>query len=88
MITNPNKHVWSILQDLYLLVKHETDLPESAANGVESQGLDEGVRASEIIEQSRNCLASVNLPGTKCECGADLSWTPKQVTACGNCDLQ
>ncbi len=42
------------LNDLYLLVKHETNLPESAANGVESHGLDEGiVRASEIIEKAR-----------------------------------
>ena len=89
MITNPNKRVWSVLQDLYLLVKHETGLPESAANGVESQGLDEGIiRASEIIEQVHNCLASVNPSGTKCKCGVDLSWTLKQVTACGNCDLQ
>ena len=42
------------LNNLYLLVKHETNLPESAANGVESQGLDEGiVRASDIIERAR-----------------------------------
>ena len=45
------------LNDLYLLVKHETNLPESAANGVESQGLDEGiVRASDIMEEVRVCL--------------------------------
>ena len=42
------------LRNLYLLVKHETNLPESAANGVESQGLDEGImRASDIIEKAR-----------------------------------
>ncbi len=45
------------LKSLYSLVSHETDLPSSAANGVESSGLDEGVvRASLIIEETRQIL--------------------------------
>ena len=30
----------------------------------------------------------LNPIGTKCDCGSDLSLTFKQVTMCGNCDLQ
>jgi hypothetical protein len=53
-----NTQLRKALQGLYLLVKHETLLPESAVNGVEStDGIDEGVvRASEIIEEARKLL--------------------------------
>lgn len=45
------------LLNLYMLVKYETDLPEGAANGVESQGLDEGVvRAGDILEEVRKLV--------------------------------
>lgn len=45
------------LSQLYMLVRFETDLPDCAANGVESQGLDEGVvRASEIMEHTREII--------------------------------
>lgn len=49
------------LLNLYCLVQHETDLPQSAANGVGDENqigaMDEGVvRAGEIIEQARQAL--------------------------------
>jgi len=51
------KKLKKTLHGLYLLVKHETDLPNSAANGVEHLGTDEGVvRASNIIEEARIAL--------------------------------
>ncbi len=30
----------------------------------------------------------LNPIGTKCECGADLSFSLEQITGCGNCDPQ
>ncbi|KKN27800.1 hypothetical protein LCGC14_0860630 [marine sediment metagenome] len=54
-----SRKIRKALEALLLLVKHETDLPDSAANGVTDPGgsLDEGiVRASEIMEQARLAL--------------------------------
>jgi hypothetical protein len=47
-----------VLDMLYILVTHETDLPKGAANGVVSDdGRDEGVwRAGEILEEARIAL--------------------------------
>ena len=56
---NENETVSEALSDLLLLVKYETGLPESAANGVISSdgGLDEGVvRAAAIIEEAEIVL--------------------------------
>lgn len=56
------------LSDLLLLVRHETNLPEAAANGVtDDSGMDEGVvRASEIMDNAR-LLVEVKHESASCE---------------------
>jgi len=61
-----------VLRDLLLLVTHETDLPDSAANEVvTSDGIDEGVwSATKIISKAKLLLDAVDRQFVKCDvCG-------------------
>lgn len=47
------------IKGLLLLIQHETDLPNCAANGVVEHGTDEGVyRAAMILEEARLAVAA------------------------------
>jgi len=63
-----NDQLKEALNALYLLVKHETNLPDSAANGVTDPGgsLDEGVtRAAETMETVRRLIKVSEGDGVK-----------------------
>lgn len=56
----------AVVEALLLLIGHETNLPDCAANGVVAHGTDEGVyRAGMMLEEARVTLAARAAEGGK-----------------------
>lgn len=98
----PTEHAQRVLtknvmaREIEMLKEKETEPQGRAMNGKILQGLQtclKVVRSKNELEyeSALSELADaldLNPLGTRCECGADLSFCSEEVTGCGNCDLQ